>query len=349
MSDPFPASLPCPQTVEQLDDRISEPSARVVQSLEACPGDVLVLGAAGKMGFHVTRMLQRCLEHLGRHDSVIAVSRFSSEQSLASFEQFGIPTIRADLSDEGQLATLPAAPNVFFLAGVKFGTAHDPELLDRMNARMPRSVASRFRDSRIVALSTGCVYAFTAAVSGGSTEQSETDPPGEYAKSCLAREEAFLEGSLTHGTPCALVRLNYSVELRYGVLVDIALQVMRREPVNLETPYVNVIWQGDAVSQILQCLPCATSPPFVVNVTGAETLSVREIAEQFGERFQVTPSFRGEEAETCWLSNSTMARNKFGEPSVSVPRMMDWVAEWLQRGGPTLGKPTQFQVRDGNY
>ncbi len=339
----------CPGSTDQLDDLLTRPTPAALEAVRGCPGGFLVLGAAGKMGWHVTRMLQRCLQQLGRKDPLIAVSRFTGDKSRDPFDRFQIETVQADLSEGQELDALPSFANVFFLAGVKFGTSHNLELLHRMNGEMPRHVASRFRDSRIVALSTGCVYSFTSPESGGSTEQSPTDPPGDYARSCLARERAFIDGSQRHGTRCSLVRLNYSVELRYGVLVDIATQVLSGQPLNLETPSVNVIWQGDAITQILQCLPCADSPPFIVNVTGADTLSVRDIANQFGERFGVKPTFAGEEGSTCWLSNSSMARTRFGEPSMKVDRMIDWIAEWLQRGGDTLGKPTHFQVRDGKY
>jgi nucleoside-diphosphate-sugar epimerase len=235
------------------------------------------------------------------------------------------------------------------MAGVKFGTSSAAGLLKRLNAVMPELVAEHYRGSRIVALSTGCVYSFTAPESGGSTEDAATDPPGVYAQSCLQRERAFINGSQTHGTKCALVRLNYSIDLRYGVLVDIAQQVKAGTPIDVTTGYVNVIWQGDAVAQILQCLPLADSPPLVINVTGAETLAVRELATQFADRFGCIAEFTGTEAATCWLNNSARARELFGEPRVCVRQMMDWIADWIDRGGETLGKPTQFQTRDGNY
>lgn len=341
--------MQAPRDTDELDETITMPSAAAIAAIEACPGDAMVLGAAGKMGFHVTRLLQRCLKRLGRKDRLIAVSRFSSEASRLRFQNYEIETIAADLSEAEQVNGLPDAANVIFLAGIKFGTAHDVDLLYRMNRDMPRHVAQRFRESRIVALSTGCVYSFTSPETGGSTEQSEVDPPGEYAQSCLARERAFIDGSSSHGTLCSLVRLNYSVELRYGVLVDIASQVLSGVPVDLETPYVNVIWQGDAITQILQCLPDAAAPPDVVNITGPDTLSVREIAEQFGSRFGLSPEFQGREADTCWLSNSALARGRYGEPRMKLDCMITWIADWLQQGGETLGKPTHFQVRDGKY
>jgi nucleoside-diphosphate-sugar epimerase len=345
----MPNTPPAPRTIEQLDEQITRPSEAVLAAIGRCSGDFLVLGAAGKMGFHITRLLQRSLQTLGRPGRVTAVSRFTSPPSRESFQQAGIPWVAADLSDPAQLASIEPAENVIFLAGVKFGTAAAPALLERMNATMPQRVADRFRQSRIVALSTGCVYSFTTPQAGGSSEESETDPPGLYAQSCLRREAAFIEGSARHGTPCVLVRLNYSVELRYGVLVDIAQQVKAGMPVNVEMPYVNVIWQGDAVAQIVQCLPHAASPPLILNLTGSEVLRVGELARRFGQRLGRAPEFCGSEAPCCWLSSNARARRLLGEPTVSVDCMIDWIADWLDRGGTTLGKPTHFHSRDGNY
>ena len=214
---------------------------------------------------------------------------------------------------------------------------------------MPRLIAEQYKDSRIVALSTGCVYDFIDVASGGSTEESPTNPPGDYAISCLGREEAFVDRSTQWGSLSSLIRLNYSNELRYGVLVDIAANVLSGKPVAVDTGYVNVIWQGDAVEHIVRSLEHATCPPFVLNVTGPETLSVRELALAFGERFGRTPQFSGTESQTAWLSNASRSHELFGPPPVSVDTMIDWIADWLQRGGPTLNKPTKFEVRGGDY
>lgn len=341
--------LNTPESIEQLDERISRPSDGVLAAVGECSGRFAVLGAGGKMGFHVSRMLQRTLRELGRTEPVMVVSRFSSPNSRLLFEQHGFEVIAADLSDRQQVASVPLAENVIYLAGVKFGSASNPELLERMNVTMPGLVAERFRDSRIVALSTGCVYSFTTPDSEGSTETSPTDPPGDYALSCLERERAFTRAAQQHGTRCALVRLNYSIDLRYGVLVDIAQQVRAGMPVAVDTSHVNVIWQGDAVDQILQCLTHASSDPFIINITGSETLRVQEVAERFGARFGRSVTFTGTESPTCWLSNNGLARKLFGDPGTSVEMMIDWIADWLERGGETLGKPTQFQNRDGNY
>lgn len=338
-----------PTNVDQLDEWLTRPSPEVIAAVEPIEGDFVILGAGGKMGYHVTRMLNRALQACQRDNPITVVSRFSDPATRDRFDQLGVGVASADLSDPEQVDSLARAANVIFLAGIKFGTSDQPDLLQRMNVAMPNLVAQHFSDSRIVALSTGCVYSFTTPESKGSTEQSETDPPGEYAQSCLLRERAFVDGSNQHGTPCVLVRLNYSIDLRYGVLVDIAQRVQAGSPIDLQSGYVNVIWQGDAVAQILRCLPLTQSPPLILNITGTETLRVRDLAEMFGRQFGRPPVLTGSEQPTCWLSNSARAQRLFGQPSVSVTQMVEWIAEWLKAGGETLGKPTQYQARDGNY
>ncbi len=338
-----------PGSVTELDERMTRPDEAVLQSLASCEGDFAVLGAGGKMGYHVARMLARGLERLGRHDAVTAVSRFTDSASATPFREAEIPTLAADLSDPRQVDALPEFANVVYLAGVKFGTGSDPALLRRMNVDMPRLIARRYRDARIVALSTGCVYSFVDPESGGSKEDDATDPPGDYARSCLGREQAFVEGSRRHGTRCTLVRLNYAIDLRYGVLVDVAQKVLAGQPVDVETGYVNVIWQGDAVAQILRCFDLVAAPPAIINITGVETLKVREVAQEFARRWDLPVTIRGHEAATAWLSNSGRARDLFGPPRVSPQTMIDWISQWLRQGGETLGKPTHFEVRSGRY
>ncbi|MEC8473103.1 MAG: NAD(P)-dependent oxidoreductase [Planctomycetota bacterium] len=339
----------CPKSTQDLDEILSSPDDRVLECLEKLSGDCLVLGAAGKMGYHLTRMIQAGFQKLDRQERVIAVPRFSDQRMKERFESQSVSVIQADLHDAASLEALPDVPNLFFLAGVKFGTNSRPELLQQMNQEMPRLVARRYAASRIVAMSTGCVYSFSTPASGGSTETSEMKPPGEYALSCISREEAFKKQSEIAGTPTAIVRLNYSIDLRYGVLVDIARAVLLGEPIDLSTGFVNVIWQRDAISQIIQCMSQASSPAWLVNITGSEALSVRELALGFAERMGREPKFRGSESTHCWLSNSELARSTFGEPSMKLDTMMDWTVDWLLRGMPLLGKPTHFQVRDGNY
>ncbi len=338
----------CPTSESELDDVMSSPTETVIETVRAHDGDFAVLGAAGKMGFHLCLMLQRAVAALGREhrQRVIAVSRFGSVRSKAEFEALGVGTIACDLCSEESLCGLPEVPNVFFLAGVKFGTASDAELLQRMNVTMPAQVAERYATSRIVALSTGCVYSFTPPESGGSREEDETDPPGDYARSCLGREEAFTRASIQKGTRCSLIRLNYSIDLRYGVLMDIARKVSTGEPVDVTMGYANVIWQGDALAHTIQSLSHATSPPFILNVTGPGVLRVRDLAEAFGHHLEREPILVGKEEPTAWLNNAAKAHRLF---EMSLDMMIAWTADWLKRGGTTLGKPTHFEKRDGNY
>lgn len=312
-------------------------------------GEVLVLGAGGKMGLHVSAMLARADADAGRQCRITAVSRFSTVHGREAFEEFGIRTIACDLEEDAALAALPDAPNIIFMAGAKFGTSGRTDLLRRMNEELPRRVAGRFPGARILVFSTGCVYSMVSVETGGSTESDPTDPPGEYAKSCLQRECAFAEASEKHGTKAILIRLNYSTEFRYGVLVDIAQKVRDGQPVDLETGWVNVIWQRDAVDQILRAFPLASSPASVLNITGPQILRVRDLAEEFGRIFGVTPVFQGEEGAVCWLNNAAKSHRLFGVPPTSIGEMIHRTAVWIKDGGQTFGKPTGFENRSGKF
>jgi nucleoside-diphosphate-sugar epimerase len=289
------------------------------------------------------------LDQLGRKDRVIAVSRFLTLRSRDEFESRGIETVACDLADIASLAELPEAPTVFFLAGVKFGTADSPNLLHSLNVEMPRHVAARFQRSRIVAFSSGCVYPFVGVESGGSSENTRPEPIGNYAASCLAREQAFIDAATHQGNAVVLVRLNYSVEFRYGILVDIAQRVLAGEPVDVTMGFVNVIWQPDAVAHCIQALALASSPAVVINVTGAEILSVRDLAQRCGAIAGVAVNITGREAETAWLNNAGRSHRLFGAPPTSVETMLHWIINWLRAGGETWGKPTGFERRDGRY
>ena len=338
-----------PANVDQLDELCSTPTAAVIEAVRACDGAFAVLGAGGKMGFHLSLMLQKSLQALGRYQPVATVSRFSDVETRRRFEDSGFDVLSADLSNRVEVENLPRWDNVFFLAGVKFGVGNNPALLVRMNIQMPGFVSQYFTSSRICALSTGCVYSFTTAESGGSSEESPTEPPGDYARSCIGRETTFHRAAEECGTRSSLIRLNYSNDLRYGVLVDIAQQVRNGHPVDLSTGFVNVIWQGDAVAHTIQSMPHAAAPPFVVNVTGPSVVRVRDIANRFAELFGKTATFTGSEQPTAWLSNASQAHGLFGAPSVSLDTMIRWTAEWLENDGYVLNKPTQFHNRDGNY
>jgi len=343
----FQPALPC--RPEDADDFLSAPLESTIRLVAGLQGPVLVLGAGGKMGLHLCRMLQMASVAAGTNLKVIAVSRFSTLRDQDSFTATGIDVVSADLSVPEHVARLPDAPVVFFLAGVKFGTATSPGLLEKMNVAMPRLVAERYRHARIIAFSTGCVYPFVEPASGGARESTPTDPVGEYAKSCLQREQAFVEASKRWGTKVALIRLNYSVEFRYGVLVDIAQKVRNREPVDVSMGYVNLIWQPDALNQIIQTISIAGSPAVPINITGSEILRVRDLAGRAGELLGLEPVVTGVEAPTAWLSNAGWSHQLFGAPKTSVESMQRWIAAWLANDGGTWGKPTGFQTRDGKF
>lgn len=337
-----------PQDVAQLDDLISNPRPELARSLVGA-GRIGVLGAGGKMGFHLCLMLQRLQKTGALNSTVTAVSRFGNPETIRRFAARDIDVIAADLCCQEDLNHLPDFDTVFFLAGVKFGTGDDSALLHQVNSELPAAVTTRYPNARFVALSSGCVYSFASVNSRGSAEDSPTDPPGAYASSCLDRERAFFRAAEIFGTRSSLIRLNYSIDLRYGVLHDIGHRVLAGQPINLTTGHVNVIWQGDALNHVIRSLELASAPPFVVNVTGKEVLSVRELAEAFGQEFDCAVRFTGLEEDSCWLSDASMAHEKFGKPLVSVQEMVAWTAEWLKSGNPSLGKPTHFEVRDGRY
>ena len=333
-------------TTGQLEEWLSRPTDGVREVLHAIDGDLLILGAAGKMGPTLCRMARRALPE---SQQVIAVSRFSTPQAAAHLEQHGVRTIRCDLLDRKAVSQLPDAPNVIYMAGTKFGTSDYPELTWMLNAIVPSIVAERFKSSRIVVFSTGCVYPLVDVASGGSVESDSLSPPGEYAHSCVARERVFTHYARQFETPMLLYRLNYAIDLRYGVLHDVATKVFREEMVDVSMGYVNVIWQGDANARALQCLNLTDCGPAVLNVTGREIISVRQLAERFGELFGKPPNITGAETSTAWLSNAAKSFEHFGDVTVSLDDMIQATADWIRLGGSSLGKPTHFETRDGNY
>ena len=341
-----PAELPPLITSEKmLDDVMSAPSPALVGDLQAVDGDIIILGVGGKMGPTLARMARRAAPQ----KRIIAVARFSTPGVRDELQSHGIETIACDLLDRAAVERLPKAANVVFMAGFKFGAAGDPSMTWAMNVLVPAFVAEAFKTSRIVAFSTGCVYPFAPVDSGGSTEDEPPNPPGEYAISCLGRERMFEYHSRLHGTPGKLFRLNYAIDLRYGVLFDIAQKVRDGKPLDVTMGHVNVIWQGDACAQALRCLRHCTTPTSPINVSGPETLSVRMLAAEFGTRLGRTPVITGREAERSWLTNTTRATKMFGEPEVPLALMLDWVADWVAADRRSLGKPTKFEVRSGTY
>lgn len=339
---------PLPTSIENealLDDFMSSPSPELIRDLEGVPGDIMILGVGGKMGPTLARMAKRAAPS----KRVVAVARFTTAGVREELEENGIETLACDLLDAEAVKRLPRPENIIFMAGFKFGAQADPSQTWAMNVQVPAIVADTFRTSRIVAFSTGCVYPFAEVGSGGSTEDVPPDPPGEYAISCLGRERMFEYHSKLHGTPGVLFRLNYAIDLRYGVLHDIAGKVLEGKPVDVSMGHVNVIWQGDACSQALRCLAHCATPPMPINVSGPEILSVRWLAQEFAKRLGKDVTITGEEAERSWLTNTAQAAQLFGYPRVSVLTMMDWVADWVSSGRRSFGKPTKFEVRSGSY
>ena len=337
------------ETVEQLDDALSTPPASLIESLAQLEGDILVLGVAGKMGPTLARMAKRASDLAGVDRRVIGVARFSNPTERQKLEEWGIDTIKADLLDENAVATLPDAQNIVFMAGMKFGATGSESLTWAMNAVVPAIVASRYRDSRIAAFSTGNVYGLVPVSSGGSVETDSLNPTGEYAMSCLGRERVFEHFSHTLGTPMSIIRLNYACELRYGVLVDLATRIKNNQPIDVTMGSFNVIWQGDANAHALASLVDCDTPPFIVNVTGAATLSVRTISEELAERMNQPVTFLGEESPTALLNNANASHNRYGLPEVTTAEMINSVAGWVNQNGASLGKPTGFEVRDGKF
>lgn len=334
---------------EHLDELLSEPTPGVIETLSRLEGDVIVLGAAGKMGPTLTRMIRRASDAAGKTRRIIAVSRFSSLHSEDEFQRHNIETIRCDLLQQSELDALPDIPNVVYMAGMKFGSTGNESMTWAMNSYLPGMVCAKFRRSKIVAFSTGNVYPLTPILHGGSIETDSTGPIGDYAQSCLGRERIFEHFSRTLDIPLAIIRLTYATEMRYGVLTDVARKVYQGEVINLAMGNVNVIWQGDANAMSIEAFDHVSSPPFILNVAGAETMSIRRIAHQFAALFGVTAKLEGEEKPDALLINGQLSHRLFGYPRVTVQQMMVWIADWVQRGGASLSKPTHFETRDGKF
>ncbi|MHB8302347.1 MAG: NAD-dependent epimerase/dehydratase family protein [Acidobacteriaceae bacterium] len=339
----------CIRGVEELEDILSGPTEATMQAMGALAGDLVVLGVGGKMGPTLARMAKRASELAGVSRRIIGVSRFSEAGMEERLQSWGVETHRCDLLDANSYSHLPDAANVIYMAGMKFGSVGQEPLTWAMNTFLPGLVSEKYRNSRIAVFSTGNVYGLSPVGLGGSLESDALHPVGEYAMSCLGRERIFEHFSLINQIPMCILRLNYATELRYGVLVDIAQRVYAGESVPLAMGHLNAIWQADAAAMSLQSLCHASTPPRVINVAGPELLSVRRIAEEFGQRFKKPVRLEGVESGDALLSNAQKAFQLFGYPNVSVGQMMTWIADWVARGEKGLAKPTHFENRAGNF
>lgn len=340
-----------PQNEQELEERLSRPSDGLVDSLRTLDGDLVVLGAGGKMGPTLSRMARRALDAAGRQDlAVHAVSRWSDRPARQRLAQAGVRVVKAELGLDADLRTLPDAAAVVFMVGAKFGATGNEPYTWMTNAVLPALVAQRYPGARISALSTGNIYPLVPVGSGGCREDDPPGPVGEYAMSCLGRERALEFAASARGTPVAIVRLNYAVEPRYGVLADLGRKVAGGQPVDVTTGHVNVVWQRYANDVVLRCVRHASAaPPFTVNLTGTTILSVRAVAERFGQLLDRPVEISGEEAPTALLSDATRCRDLFGAPDLDDDELMVWQAAWLRGGGPMLDKPTRFEARDGRF
>jgi hypothetical protein len=340
--DNLPETIP---DIGALDDLLCRPSQTLMDDLDKVDGDIMILGVAGKMGPTLAGLAKAALP--GRR--VIGVARFSEPGSKEWLQGRGVETIACDLLDETAIKALPKVKNIVFMAGRKFGAEGDLSLTWAMNAHVPALVAQAFCQSRIVAFSTGCVYPFVPVDGKGADESVQPNPPGEYAQSCVGRERMFEYFSRKFSTPGRLFRLNYAIDMRYGVLHDIATKILSGKPIDVSLGHVNFIWQGDASSQALRCLAHCDTPTSPINVSGHEILAVRDLAAKLGARLGREPVIVGKEEPTAWLTDTSQAVKLFGRPMVDTEKLIKWTADWVARAMPSLGKPTKYEVRDGKY
>jgi nucleoside-diphosphate-sugar epimerase len=334
---------------QQLEELLSRPAKEVVDLFARLEGDLAIVGGAGKIGPSLTAMACRARQQAGTHQEIIVIDRFPYPAVREAIQRRGARTVAADLLDPGAVEALPDAENVVYMVGMKFGTTDRPALTWAVNALIPAYVGRRYRNARIVAFSTGCVYDFVPAESSGSVESDPLTPPGEYSNSCVARERILQFCSSAYGTRLVLLRLNYAVEMRYGVLVDLATDVAAGKAVDVTMGYFNAIWQGDVSAAVLRLLEHAACPPRAINLTGPEKLSSRQVAARLGELMGKEVKFTGAEGPTALLSDASAAHELLGEPAVPIEQVLKWTAGWIAASRATLGKPTHFQVGDGKY
>lgn len=342
-------TLPLIEKEEQIENIMTTPSAELIDTMSKIDGDIIVLGCAGKMGPTMTKLAKRAVDAAGLKKEVIGVDRFVAPQFKKDFKNLGIKTIECDMLDKKSFDALPEVENVIYMAGMKFGSSEAISITWALNTFLPTVVAQKYKDSRITAFSSGNIYHLTPVLHGGADENNTPNPFGDYAQSVLGRERMFEYFSLKNGTKTTIARLCYAVDLRYGILLDIAQKVYARREIDLTMGTVNVIWQGDANDQILRTLSIASSPATVINITGPETISIRWLANRFGELMGIKPVVSGTESDTALVFNASKAHGIFGYPKVSLEQIIQWVAYWVLIGGKTLNKPTHFETRDGKF
>ena len=337
-------------TEDELDAILARPYPALVEFMQSLDGDIAILGIAGKMGMTLGQLAVNAIRAAGVSKKVYGVSRFSDPAAPSQLEAIGIVPLRCDLLDRASVGKLPSVPNVIYMAGRKFGTGGEEDLTWAMNVLAPANVAEAFPASRIVAFSTGCVYPLRSAAQGGCTEDIPPAPVGEYAQSCLGRERVFGYYSRRQGTPVCLLRLNYALDLRYGVLHDIAQTVWQGLPLNLNVPCFNGIWQGDANNQTLLALNHCGTPPAIINLTGPETISVADLAAQFAQLFdKPLMADTSQAGKLAYLNDAGRSHKLFGQPRVALETVVKWTADWIRQGGRSLGKPTHFEVSSGAF
>lgn len=349
MHAPKPAITDRIETEEQLEMLLTQPSTALQDFIHSVASPLLILGAGGKMGPTLAILAKRAAEAAHHPLEIIGVSRFGDSSLMARLNRHGVKTVTGDLLDPVTVRSLPETQNLIYLVGLKFGTAHNPSTTWAVNTLVPAHVADRYRRARIVALSTGNVYPMSAVSGAGSREADPLTPLGEYANSAVARERIFEFYARAYGTSLALLRLFYAVELRYGVLLDIARKVHESAPIDLANGYFNCVWQGDANEMVLRALSLASNPSSAWNLCRPEVFSVRAVATRLGELLRRTPKFSGVEASTALLGNSAALCARLGTPAVSLETMLGWIAKWVEAGGRNLQKPTHFESRDGQY
>lgn len=337
------------QNIADLEAKLAEPSEALIKALAKVNGDIVLLGVGGKMGPSLARLAVNAIREGGLNKRVIGISRFGSGDARRELDEAGVETISCNLLNDEELNSLPKADNVIYMAGNKFGTTGREHFTWAMNTYLPGRVAQKYKDSRIVVFSSGNIYPFLPVSGGGADESITPEPLGEYAQSCLGRERIFEYHSHKNGTPMVMYRLNYAIDMRYGVLLELAKSINEGRAINLTMGYANVIWQGDANSMALRCLTACTNPPSIMNITGPETMSIRWAANQFAIRLGKEAIFEGKESDTALLNNASKSHQSFGYPSVSLLQMIDWTTEWIQQGGATWNKPTHFQERKGKF